>query len=435
MKYDVIVVGARCAGATLAALLARSGVKTLLLDAQAMHSDMPLSTHFIQPPGMDVLDEIGVGSAVRARAPVTRRVLLRMEKQDVFFNYEHKRLPYCVRRSIVDPLVQDAAMNAGAEFRDRTRVVELIKDGERVSGVVTESDRGRETLHAGLVVGADGRNSTVARLASAEQYLTLHSTRSVYWFYFPASAIWREHPDYAAWDACIAFEGDGVRYIFQCDGDELMMAASPPVAEFLSWQGDYQVRALEYLRGSSLTRPLVEATAPEGKGIGMARIEFFLRRAAGPGYALVGDAGIFKDPITGNGMTDAYLAAKWLHTAILRGSDAALEYYWRERDARFMPWYLDAYRLGEVGVNNPFTQLLFEHLAGSRDLAARQIAVADRQISPLEVFSLPELLRMVGGAVLRGRTDVVRPFLQTAKKIQGFRREAALRQRIMRECA
>src|SRR5512139_3595651 len=121
-QWDVIIVGARCAGATLAALLARSGVRTLLLEASPRGTDMPLSTHLVQPPGMDVLDALGVGDRVRAVTPAATRFRYALDESVVVSQANPGRAAYCVRRSTLDPWLQEAAEAAGAELRDRHRV-------------------------------------------------------------------------------------------------------------------------------------------------------------------------------------------------------------------------------------------------------------------------------------------------------------------------
>ena len=120
-EYDVIVVGARCAGATLATFLARAGADVLLLDKDALPSDQVLSTHNVHPAGMCALDELGVGPAVRALAPACRNVRLNLEGS--FVDFELPATSYCPRRERLDGLLQQAAQGAGAELVDRARVV------------------------------------------------------------------------------------------------------------------------------------------------------------------------------------------------------------------------------------------------------------------------------------------------------------------------
>ena len=98
-RYDVIIVGARCAGATLAIYLARQGASVLVLDRDPLPSDQVLSTHVVHAPGMDVLDEVGVGDAVRAVAPAMRVVRLRKNDGIVDVEMPRGREEYCPRRA------------------------------------------------------------------------------------------------------------------------------------------------------------------------------------------------------------------------------------------------------------------------------------------------------------------------------------------------
>ena len=435
MSHDVIIVGARCAGATLASYLARSGVKTLLLDAQPMFSDMPMSTHFLQPAGMAVLDEIGVGDALRAVTPAAPCLRFRVEGHDAYVSHPVDQAGCCPRRLTLDPLLQKAAMAAGAEMRDRTRVVDLVREGERVAGVVVESAAGRETLRAELVVGADGRHSTIAKLTGVEEYLKFPMTRSAFWHYRTQPALWRNDPRYTGFQGHVDYQGSGIRAAFRCDGDTMVMVSLVPAMEAQTWTGDHMPKMLEYMGRNEVMAPLIEASEPLTKVRGLIKADFFYRRPVGPGFALVGDAGTFKDFATGQGISSAFIAARALHRAIIEGTDAAFQHYWRERDVESLPLYFDALRLGEADVNDAFLQLLFENLARSPALTARLSAIAHRRLSPLEAFSTAELLRMVLPAVLRGRFGVIPPFVRTGRRIAGFKREVAMREKLLQKLA
>jgi flavin-dependent dehydrogenase len=428
--WDVIIVGARCSGAVLGTLLAKAGVKTLVLDADELPSDMPMSTHFVHPPGMAVMDEIGIGEALRAVTPPTQRGRFHVDGIDLYSKYPGTAA-YCPRRSTLDPMIQDAARAAGAELRDRHRVVELVKDGERVAGVVVETPNGRKTLRAKLTVGADGRKSTIARLTGVEEYLTHPMTRGGYFFYFAEPALWRKDARYKDWDTLISWNESSMRYLFQCDGDQLLFATFPTNEEARTWGKDYKVKAIEHLKALPFLAPLLEGNEPVNKGVGMLSAHFFYRRPVGPGFALVGDAGLFKDFVTGNGMTDAFLGAKQLSRAILADTDAAYQRYWRERDVETLPLYFDALRLGEVGFNTPFTKLLFETASRSEEWSNRFAAIGARELHPFGAFSNKELMGMVARAVLRGRFDVVAPFLATGKRVGGWSKEIRERKRLL----
>jgi flavin-dependent dehydrogenase len=429
-RWDVIIVGARCSGGVLGTLLAKAGVKTLMLDADALPSDMPMSTHYVHPPGMAVMDEIGIGAALRAVTPPTKRPRFHVDGTDVYSTYPGAAA-YCPRRSTIDPMIQDAARAAGAELRDQHRVIELLKDGERVSGVVVETPQGRSTLRAKLVVGADGRKSTIARLTGVEEYLTHPMTRGGHFFYVKEPALWRQDARYKDWDALISWSGDSMRYLFQCDGDLLLFATFPVGHEARTWGKEAKTKAIEHLKGMPLLAPLLEGNAPLNKSVGLLNAHFFYRRPVGPGFALVGDAGNFKDFVTGHGMTDAFLGAKRLSKAILADTDAAYQRYWRERDVDTLPLYFDALRLGEVGFNTPFIKLLFETASRSEEWSNRFAAISARELHPFGAFSNRELMTMVGKAVLRGRFDVVAPFLETGKRVGGWSKELRERRRLL----
>ena len=125
-KWDVIVVGARCAGAATAAMLSRAGVRTLCIDRSKMPSDHVLSTHYVQPPGMDVLDELGVGSRVRQLSPASRRGLAALDDARIYSEYPESRGAHCIRRSVLDPLLLEVADQSGVSLRDQHKVVELV---------------------------------------------------------------------------------------------------------------------------------------------------------------------------------------------------------------------------------------------------------------------------------------------------------------------
>jgi menaquinone-9 beta-reductase len=425
-KFDVIVVGARCAGAALARLLATRGARVLMLEAAPRGSDMPMSTHFIHPPGVDVLDALGVGDRVRAAAPASRTLALALDDVRVTTTYPDARAGYCIRRNFLDGWLQDAAESAGATFRDRHRVVDLVTRGERVSGVVVRTPQGTETIGADWVVGADGMHSSVARLAGAEEYLSVEGSRGGYWGYYPAPERWEEE-----WDGIIAHEGDTLRYVFRCDGDLVLMVAAEPRAVAETWGKEYRARLHQNLLRGKVTGPLARGKQPVGKVMGLLRTQFFYRRPVGAGFALVGDAGHFKDFVTGQGITDALLDAQRLAPALLDGSELALERYWRERDVATLPLHFDALGQGEVGFNSAFMRFVMARMAEQPALAGRAALVADRKLSPFEMLPMTKLLPWMFAALVRGRFDVLKGFVGTGRSQGEGRRELVRRQRLL----
>jgi menaquinone-9 beta-reductase len=424
--WDVIVVGARCAGAAFASFIARAGAKVLLLEASPRGTDMPLSTHFVQPPGMDVLDELGIGGELRAAAPATRSLVLDLDGAAARASFPDGRAGYCVRRTHLDGWLQERAQREGVTFRDRHRVIDLARSGERVTGVVVRTPNGTETLRANLVVGADGQHSTVAKLTGVEDYLSVESTRGGYWAYYPAPQSWSKD-----WDAYVGHEGETLRYVFRADGDLVLLVAAEPLAIAEGWGKDYRAKLHERLLAGRETHALVAGKEPIGRAIGLLKTRFFYRRPVGPGFALVGDAGHYKDFVTGQGITDALLDAKRLAQTVTEGTELAFQRFWRERDVATLPLHFDALQQGRVGFNNPFNRYIFEQLAKRPDLTARAALVADRKITPSEMLSMKTLLPWMAGALVRGRFDVLRGFMGAGREQSEHARELAHRKRLL----
>jgi menaquinone-9 beta-reductase len=428
-SWDVVIVGARCAGATLATHLARAGVRTLLLEASPRGTNLPLSTHFIQPPGVAALGRLGLGARAQAVAPLTKRFRVALDDVELVGDFPEGNQGLCLRRSTLDPWLQETAEAAGAELRDRHRVTGLLRDGDRVTGVVAQGPSGStEEIRAGLVVGADGPKSTVAKLTHAREYLVTESGRGGYFFYFPAPARWN-----ASWDSTLEHRGNEVRYVFRTDGDLVLVVGVTTQAEARTWGARWKEKTLDMLRASPTTRPFVEGKQPVGKGCGLLEARYFYREPVGKGYALVGDAGHFKDFVTGQGMTDAFLDAERLARAVLDGREVAYEHFWRERDVATLPLHFDAIQQGTVGFNSPFMRAVFSHLRDRPDLKERLPKVFSRTLSPYDMIPMSAMLPWMAGALLRGRFDVLRGFLASGKAIAREQKEIAARQALLDE--
>jgi flavin-dependent dehydrogenase len=169
--FDVVVVGARCAGAPLATLLARAGARVAVVE-QAQFPRDTLSSHVIQTDALAFLRRLGVIEQVRATgARFMSHVDARLEDARVVVPYP--QLPgdvggaACIRRFVFDPILADAAAAAGAQVQMGTKVVGVVEEDGRVAGVRTASNGSERVLRARLVVGADGRSSTIARLCGS----------------------------------------------------------------------------------------------------------------------------------------------------------------------------------------------------------------------------------------------------------------------------
>jgi 2-polyprenyl-6-methoxyphenol hydroxylase-like FAD-dependent oxidoreductase len=329
-SYDVVIIGARAAGASTAMLLARRGARVLLLEQGARGADT-LSTLALMRAGVVQLSRWGLLDGIRASGTP------RIEKTTFHYAAAAVEVPikprdgvdalYAPRRTVLDPLLADAAAAAGADVAYRVRVVDVTRTAAgRVNGVVVD-DAGRErrTIEAPLVVGADGLHSTIAQRVGALPYHTgPHVTAVIY------TLVTGLAPDGYHWRY-----GDraSVGQIPTTGGDVLVFVSIPRERFMRELRFDLESSFYEVLREvSPALETSVRALQPKGPFRGFAGHEGVVRQAWGPGWALVGDAGYFKDPLTAHGITDALRDAELLARAVERGTDGALADYQSVRD-------------------------------------------------------------------------------------------------------
>jgi flavin-dependent dehydrogenase len=357
---DVIVVGARCAGAPTAMLLARAGYRVLLLDKAPSGTDT-LSTHLIHQPGVAALARWGVLDRVRASGcPPLDRV--RYELADIRLEgcargVDGQRAGFAPRRHVLDAILAEAAVEAGVEFRDRCQVTGLLRDDTgRVVGVEGRHRGGTFSERAHLVIGADGMRSVVATLAEARYTVEdprLTCAYYTYWQDVPATLELYEGP--STWTAAVATN----------DGLTLVLAYFPQ-DRFTQVRTDAHTAYLEHVRTTAPA--LYERLAgrePAERLRGTGDQQNYFRQATGPGWALVGDAGHHKDSITARGISDAFFQAESLvrHAGDLLGGDpalldAALRDFADERDSALTAGYESTLAVARLEVNEHRLSLL-----------------------------------------------------------------------------
>lgn len=331
LDYDAVVVGARCAGAATAMLLARRGLRVLVVDRGHYGSDT-VSTHALMRAGVVQLARWGVLDGIKAAdTPVIRStsfhygdevVAVRIKPQNDIEGL------YAPRRTVIDRLLVDAARNAGAQFAFETHLVGLTRaDDGRVCGVRLSDGRDHErNVSAELVIGADGVRSTVARLVDADCYRTGRHATGVIFSYWSGTGFDGYH-----W-----YYGDGVSAgaIPTNDGATCIFASVPQSRfhETLRPGTDTGYRNVLRACGSDLSS-IVDRSAQVEKYRAFAGEVGFFRQSFGPGWALVGDAGYFKDPLTAHGITDAFIDAELLAQAAAAGTETAFAAYQSARDA------------------------------------------------------------------------------------------------------
>ena len=339
-RHQVVVVGARCAGAATAMLLARAGHDVLLLDRSPFPSDT-VSTHGIARGGVVQLARWGLLDDVHASgAPAVREVLFRLgDAQNVRQIKDRAGVDHLVapRRHLLDGLLQDAAVRAGATLRTGVTVTGVRRRGEgRVVGVDGRGPGGEPvTVEADFVIGADGVRSRMAGWLGAEVLQSSPSGTGTFYTYVAGVPLETDGPAYEFHVAPDAFAG-----IFPTNHGRscVWLAAPTPLLGFLDSPGPQ--------RPASLLAAIAEASPSLGERVQDGRVESPVRgRAdlpnvvrrpfgrplpggASQGWALVGDAGYHRDPVTGHGITDAFRDAELLANAVdvtLRAGDAGCE--------------------------------------------------------------------------------------------------------------
>jgi 2-polyprenyl-6-methoxyphenol hydroxylase-like FAD-dependent oxidoreductase len=330
-SYDVVVVGARCAGAATALLLARQGRSVLLLDRDRRGTDT-LSTLALMRAGVLQLHRWGLLDRVRSKGtPPIKATSFIYGDETITLPIKPKNgvdALYAPRRTLLDPLIADAAAAAGAEVVYGPRLIDLERNGDgRVVGAVIEDRDGSKTcVGAGIVIGADGLKSTVARLVGAIPYREGRHAGGVVFTFFQGLVN-----DRSRW-----YYRDGVSSgsIPTNNGDALVFAAMPGPRFHDEIQSDLVAGFQRVLAESSPELAgEVNHAIPSERYRGFPGQPGLMRRSHGPGWALVGDAGYFKDPITAHGISDALRDAELLARAVGRGTDSALAEYESTRDA------------------------------------------------------------------------------------------------------
>jgi 2-polyprenyl-6-methoxyphenol hydroxylase-like FAD-dependent oxidoreductase len=400
--YDAIVVGARCAGSPTAMLLARRGYRVLLVDRATFPSDT-LSTHYIHQPGVERLERWGLlDRVVASNAPPVRRQTFDVGP----FALAGTPPPaggvaeaYVPRRSVLDHILVEAAAAAGAEVREHFAVQELVGDGDRVDGIRGHAVGGATvTEHARIVVGADGMRSLVARSVDAATYEARAPLTCAFYSYWEGVPL--DGPELYPRPDRMVIAGP-------TNDGQTMIIAYWPNAAFDEVRADVEGSFLAALESAPSLAERVRAGRRAERFRGTSELPFFFRRPYGPGWALVGDAGYHKDPITAQGITDAFRDAELLAEAIDAGLsgrqplDEALADYERSRNEAAMPIYEFTHQLAGLQPPGAEMQELFAAIRDDQEQTDRFFGTIAGTV-PLAEFFSPENLGLIMGRVAVG---------------------------------
>jgi len=319
--YDVIIVGGRPAGSSLAVRLGRQGLKVLLLERSVFPSPHPASSPIIYASAMALLDELGADEEEYARdTPRIRRWINEYYDQfRVFVPVPEafgRDYGYAIDRAHFDHVLwRMAASLPTVTVRQPFAVAEVLWDNGKAAGISGQVPGGPiETFSADCVVGADGRFSTVARKVNAQSHdVRTDALTTVYY------AAWANTEPCDDLGAVVQFCKPDTGYFFFLfdSANGLVNVAIEGKTELLSPEpGQVEKFYLDMLRGAPLIWRRLARAEKVSPVRGMRKVGNFYRSAAGPGWALVGDALHQKDPIDGQGIYDALFSAKALSQAI-----------------------------------------------------------------------------------------------------------------------
>ena len=397
-EYDAIVVGARCAGSPTAMLLARQGYRVLLVDRATFPSDT-ISTHIVHPQGVAALARWGLLDRVVATGcPPIHTYSFDFGPFTIAGSPGTPDSPvaYCPRRTVLDPLLVEAAAQSGAEVREGFGVDEVIIEDGRVTGIRGSGKDGPSvTERARIVVGADGLRSFVARSVSAEHYNEHEPRLCGYYSYWSGLPYDGRFSTYIRDDRGFATAPTN-------DGLTLIVGGWP-YAQLEANKSDIEGNYLRMFEFVPEFADRLKNAKRETRVVGTAVPNFF-RKPFGTGWALVGDAGYNKDFITAQGISDAFRDSELLATAIdegltgARSFDDAMVDYQTTRDNHVLPMYEFTLQLAAMEPPPPEFQQLLAAVHGNQEAMDGFARVNAGVTSPVEFFAEDNVARIFAAA-------------------------------------
>jgi flavin-dependent dehydrogenase len=428
-QFDVAIVGARCAGSPIAAMLARRGLSVCLLDKARFPSDTP-STHVIQPCGVAVLDRLGTLEPLFAAgaAHLTRFTLTTEDARiDASIDASEFGAPaLSMRRVKLDQLLVERAASAGVDVRTGTPVTSLLWRDRRVAGVETRQG----SVGARVVIGADGRGSTVAGLVGAAKYNVAPAGRMFAWTYFEGV------PDAEAEGHLRLGSLGGLTFVASpTDAGLFLAAVCPPLAGKDAFLADREAGFQAAIATWSELDDLLARANRVSPIRAMVNWHGYFREAAGPGWALLGDAGNFKDPSPAQGISDALRQAERLADAVTAGLQGTTDideelrrwWEWRDEDAFEMHWF--AADMGAASRPSPLADQFIADIAGDEEATGALLGVLNHEVRPAQLFTPRRLGRAAARAIRKRPGQIPAMMREAGAELRNEARRARQRYR------
>lgn len=402
--YDAIVIGARCAGAPTAMLLARRGHRVLLVDRAAFPSDT-MSTHLVHPPGVAALARWGLLDRLAATGcpPID------------FYTFDFGPITvagtprpvdgiaaaFCPRRTVLDELLVEAAVEAGVELRERFVVEQLTTADGAVTGIRGHARGGRAvTERARVVIGADGRRSLVARTVRPRQYDERPSRAALYYAY------WRDLPT-RGFETVIRTERRRGWAAAPTHDGLTVVPFGWPIEELDANRRDLEGTFLAAVAAAPEFAQRIRGARRVSRFIGSGALPGYFRTPYGPGWGLVGDAGYHKNPITAMGINDAFRDAELVAQAIAddlagrRPYADGMRAYQRARDAGAGPIYALTDEIAQLLPPSPEMAQLLGATRGDQEAMDGFVSVQASTLSPAAFFAADNIERIMRRAAHR----------------------------------
>ena len=403
--YDAIVIGARCAGSPTAMLLARQGHRVLLVDKATFPSDT-MSTHLVHPPGVAALKRWGLlDRLVDTGCPPVERYSFDFGPVSVAGSpqpIDGEARAFGPRRTVLDKLLVDAAAEAGAEVREGFTVEEIVTDGGRVTGIRGRSKGGDSVVEkAKVVVGADGKHSLLVKAVEPEAYNERPSQLAMYYAY------WSDLP-VGGFETTIRAENRRGWAALPTHDGLTCMPFGWPVEEFAANKGDIEANFFKAIDLAPEFAERVRGAKRESKFVGSAELPGYFRKPFGPGWALVGDAGYHKNPITAMGINDAFRDAELVAGALdgassgTRSFEDGMTSYQQTRDREAMPVYEFTFQFATMEPPPPEMQQLIGAMQGNQEAQDGFVSVQAATMPAPEFFAPENVGKIMAAAAPAG---------------------------------
>jgi 2-polyprenyl-6-methoxyphenol hydroxylase-like FAD-dependent oxidoreductase len=387
-RYDAVIIGGSLAGCTTAILLARGGARVALVEKQPDPAAFKrMCSHFIQASSVPTIERLGLLEPFVAAGAVRPRARLWTRWGVVEAPPEEASLGVNLRREILDPLLRRTAMEEpGVDPFLGWTATRLLRDGERFAGAAATDREGQEVeLVAPLLVGADGRDSQVAKLAELREKVLPHE-RFAYGAYF-AGAQPESSPDGTIWMADPQFMA-----AFPTDSELVFYAAMPTKERLPEFKRNPEKALVDFISDFP-DAPPIRRSQLVGDVLGKLEMPNRVRQLTAPGLAMVGDAALATDPLFGIGCGWAFQSGEWLADAVapsLAGSgslERGLKRYRRahRRHLRGHAFFIHDYSTGRRF--NPAERMIFSAAARDPELSIRFDRFATRRVGPTRMMT------------------------------------------------